>query len=104
MNYSEPANESAPTPLRLAGSLDAYAARALREELARALNEQTAFVVDLADVESCDFTTVQLLCAARRAAEEAGKRFSVTSLPECMGTVLASLGLSPEVFGSARKD
>lgn len=104
MNCSESGNDPASTTLRLAGSLDAYAAAALRDELSRALNERPALAVELSDVESCDFTTIQLLCAARRAAERAGKLFSTRSLPESVGSVLASLGLSPEVFGSVRKD
>jgi anti-anti-sigma factor len=91
-------------PLRVAGTLDAYAAAELRGALARALGERPELAVDLSGVESCDFTTIQLLCSARRSAGQAGKPFVVTALSEAVVEACAALGLSPEAFSAARKE
>lgn len=90
--------------LRLAGALDTYTAAELREALAQALREQARPAVDLSAVESCDFTTIQLLCSARRSAEQAGQPFVVTGLSEAVVEACAAFGLSPETFSAARKE
>ncbi len=87
--------------VRVAGVLDTYAAGALRDALARALGEQGALSVDLSDVESCDFSTIQLLFSARRGAGQAGKTFTVTALSEGVARTCAALGLSPQAFTGA---
>jgi anti-anti-sigma factor len=84
--------------LRIAGVVDTYAAAALYSQLGRLIEEQAAPAVDLSGVESCDFTAIQLLCAARRSAERAGKPFSVTALSEGVSRTCAVLGLSPEIL------
>lgn len=91
-------------PLRAAGALDTYAAAELRDALARALEERASLAVDLSAVESCDFTTIQLLCSARRSAGELGKPFVVTAFSEAVAGACAALGLSPEVFSAAREE
>jgi anti-anti-sigma factor len=91
-------------PLRAAGTLDTYAAAELRDALAQALGERAELAVDLAAVESCDFTTIQLLCSARRSAAELGKPFSVTALSEAVARACTALGLSPQVFSAAREE
>ncbi len=91
-------------PLRAAGTLDTYAAAELRDALARALGERASLAVDLAGVESCDFTTIQLLCSARRSARELGKPFAVTAFSEAVAGACAAVGLSPEVFSAAGEE
>jgi len=103
LNSSDPISNTL-SPLRLAGALDIYAAAGLRDELARALQQPATITIDLSDVESCDFTTIQLLCSARRSAEQAGKSFAVTSLSQGVSRACAALGLSPEVFAAKRSD
>jgi anti-anti-sigma factor len=87
--------------VKVAGVLDTYAAGALRDELARALREQGGLSVDMSDVESCDFSTIQLLCSARRSAGQAGKPFAVAALSDGVARTCAALGLSPHAFTGA---
>jgi len=91
-------------PLCLAGAIDIYSASRLRDELARALAELPSLTVDMSRVESCDFTTVQLLCSARRSADAQGRHFAVTSVPREVIETCAALGLSLESFGAKRSD
>ena len=91
-------------PLRVAGAPDTYAAAELRDRLAQALEERAELAVDLSAVESCDFTTIQLLCSARRSAGERGKPFKVTALSEAVAGACAALGLSPEALAAAREE
>ena len=91
-------------PLRAAGALDTYAAAELRDALAKALEERAELAVDLSAVEGCDFTTIQLLCSARRSAEESGKPFVVTAFSEAVAGACAALGLSPGMFSAAREE
>ena len=87
--------------LRIAGALDTYNATELRDRLSEALREQAALTLDLAGVESCDFSTIQLLCAARRTAEAAGKPLVVEGVSEGILSACATLGISPEIFSAA---
>jgi len=89
-------------PLRAAGAVDTYAAAELRDALARALEERAELTLDLSAVESCDFTTIQLLCSARRSAGELGKPFTVTALSEAVTGASAALGLPLDVFSGAQ--
>jgi anti-anti-sigma factor len=90
--------------LRIAGVVDTYAAAALYSRLGRLIEEQAAPAVDLSRVESCDFTAIQLLCAARRSAQGVGKPFSITALSEGVLRTCAALGLSPEVLSGPRNE
>lgn len=65
--------------LRLSGALDIYAAGALREILLQQIESTPAVELDLSAVDACDVIALQLLCAARKSAVGAGKRFSVVS-------------------------
>jgi anti-anti-sigma factor len=90
--------------LRLAGALDAYAAVELCDALSEALRDQAELAVDLSAVESCDFTTIQLLFSALRSAEQAGKPFAVTALSEAVLEACAALGVSCKAFSAAPKE
>lgn len=104
MNSSEFSTESAAGELRISGTVDTYGAARLREELLRAFAEHAALTVDLSAVEACDFTAIQLLCSARRSAQEVARPFAVTGVSEAVRRACAALGLSPRVFGAEGSD
>jgi len=84
--------------LRLSGAVDTYSATELRDQLALLLKEHATPSVDLSELEACDFTTIQLLFAARRWAEGAGKPFIVAGISDAVRRTCAELGLSPKLF------
>lgn len=83
-------------PLKIAGTLDIYAAAALRDALAQCLSRQSALAVDLSGVEACDFVALQLLCSSRKSAEAAGKPFALIAVSEAFVQTGSSLGLAPD--------
>ena len=85
-------------PLKIAGTLDIYAADALRDALAECLQRQSALAIDLSEVAACDFVALQLLCSARKSAEAAEKQFSLTAVSEAFIQASGSLGLASDQF------
>lgn len=78
------------------GSLDLRGASELRTELLDALTAHPSVAFDASDVTSVDAGAIQVLLAARRSAEQAGRDFSI--IAEAGGALpdtLARLGLTP---------
>jgi len=99
LNSSEYSLEpSAAGRLRIAGTLDAYGAAALRDALAQVVGDAPELNIDLSAVESCDFSAIQLLCAARASARQAGKPFHITGFSEEVRRACVALGLNPATF------
>lgn len=88
----------------MSGSLDVYCAVELCEALALAVSRQADPAVDLAGVASCDFTTIQSICAARRSANEAGKSLTITAVSEAVRETCAALGLPREMFSTEKSE
>ena len=85
-------------PLRLAGDLDIYAVDELRDALLSRVRTASVVALDLSGVTACDPAAVQLLCAARRSAEAAGKPFHVEQFSEPVARTCAALGLASEAL------
>jgi len=80
--------------IRLQGAIDIASAAELKRVLLEALAEGSEIQVDCERVEDLDVTAVQLLAAARHAADVAGKEFVLTSLPPAdVVSALAEVGL-----------
>jgi len=73
----------------------------LRDALRQALAGSSGLTLDLSAVDSCDFSIIQLLCSARRSAEQAGKRLAITALSEGARRACADLGIPPATFATS---
>jgi anti-anti-sigma factor len=85
--------------LRVEGSPDIYDAAVLHETLKQFLEAHSSMILDLSAIESCDITALQLLCAARRSAENTGKLFAVRSFSPGLVQAATGLGLTQEQIG-----
>lgn len=84
-----------PKRIVLDGELSIYRAAELREMLLAALSGVPADMeVDLAGVTEIDSSGVQLLLAARQAAQEAGHSLALVNHSEAVADVVALLGLN----------
>jgi anti-sigma B factor antagonist len=83
-------------PVLIDGAMSVYEAAEIRDTLGRAFREagETGVTLDLSAVESCDAAGVQIICAARRTAREAGTPFRVTATSEAVNRALRSAGLT----------
>lgn len=80
--------------IRLEGEVDIAAAAELRKLLLEACGSGREVRVVLRGVTDLDVTAVQLIWAARRAAEEAGVAFKLSgALPQSVSTALDHAGL-----------
>jgi len=81
--------------LKLSGRLDIYATETARTGLLEHFGVLKSMRLDLTALEGCDASGLQLLCAARKSAEQAGKSFKADLSPtvrEC----ISRLGLTPD--------
>jgi anti-anti-sigma regulatory factor len=78
---------------------DAAVSGGLRDALRDRLQAPGEIVLDLSEVDGCDLTALQLLCAAHKSAERAGRRFRVTRASAAILETSAELGLAPADFG-----
>lgn len=88
--------------LTLAGTLDIYSANELRAKLIQVLDSAEALSIDLSGVEGCDVTAVQLFCAARKSAINAGKPFQIVASSLAFDQARSALGVSVETFTAIR--
>lgn len=78
------------------GALDLRGAGELREALLAAMRGGKPVALDATAVTSVDAGIVQVLLAARRSADEAGRRFSIIADPgSALAEVLSRLGIAP---------
>jgi anti-anti-sigma factor len=89
------------TSLELTGDLDIDAAVEVHKALLAYLEHHARIWLDLSKIECCDAAGVQLLVAAQRSAEAAGKPFAIIAVTEAFTTVCASLGISSGQFIAA---
>jgi len=86
------------TELKVVGELNIFGAAEAYGFLTRVLSEQRDLRVNLAQVSEVDSSGVQLLLAAKRAAEKHGHSFELVAHSEAMLEVMELLQLS-HVFG-----
>lgn len=75
-----------------AGTLDLYAAEALRDGLLQILEQSAEPKLQLTGVESCDVACLQLLCAAARTAAAQGTPLAVAGRGEAVEAACRLLG------------
>ncbi len=77
------------------GGLTVYEAAAIRDELLACLDAHDGLTLDLEKVDECDLTGVQLLYAARLAAEAENKSFAIRGAAAHIDEAISQLGLEP---------
>jgi anti-anti-sigma regulatory factor len=85
--------------LKISGSLEIGAIDILHRALVDCLNRESAPEVDLSEVDACDASALQLLCAARKSAMQSDKPFRVVALSDGAMAAGAALGLPLEELG-----
>jgi anti-anti-sigma regulatory factor len=81
--------------IRLEGAVDIGSAAGLKEKLLRALSRKAGVRIEIASGAELDITAMQLLCAATRAARNAGVECTIASeAPEWLSGQLAEMGLN----------
>lgn len=75
-----------------AGTLDLYAAEALRDALLQILEQSAEPKIHLGGVESCDVACLQLLCSAARTAAGQGTPLTVDARGEAVEAACRQLG------------
>lgn len=81
-------------PLKIAGDLQLYSGMELRDALSDLVGNKPAPIVDLSEVESCDLAGMQILCAAIKTAESAGKQLTFSAISPSVVQCCRSIGLS----------
>ncbi|WP_271408706.1 STAS domain-containing protein [Pseudomonas sp. Q1-7] len=79
------------------GELNIYQAAHLKDELLAVLSNQSALDLDLADVEDCDSSGVQLLLLLKREARRQDKHLSLVNHSSCVTEVIELLNLVSEL-------
>lgn len=85
--------------LKISGSLDIGEIDMLHRALVDCFNRESAPEVDLSEVDACDASALQLLCAAQKSATRSNKPFRVVALSAGVMAAGAALGLPPEELG-----
>lgn len=86
--------------LGISGTLDIYAADELRSNLIQSLDSSKRITIDLSGVDGCDVTAIQLLCAARKSAAEAGKHLEFSATSSAFDETQSALGLPSRTFAN----
>lgn len=87
--------------LEIAGELDIYSSEELRARLIQATTSPTGVRLDLSSVTNCDVTAMQLLCAARKSAIDAGKSFHLSAVSESVEAARVALGINAAEFSNS---
>jgi anti-anti-sigma factor len=84
--------------LKIAGTLEIGVAEELHRTLRDFVSEESSPAVNLSEVDGCDTAALQLLCSARKPAEQFGKPFRLAGLSAAVRNASEALGLSlPDV-------
>lgn len=90
--------------IRLEGEMTIYEAISLRDLFLQCFERTDGLILDLTAVTECDTAGIQLLCAARKTAENHRKRFVVDGLSEPVSATLAASGIAVERILRAREE
>lgn len=86
------------------GPLTIYEAGSLHETFLSGFQNHKGMILDLRAVTDCDTAGVQLLCSARKTADQTGKKFSVDGIGPAVLKALDSCGLTPEKVFDPREE
>jgi anti-anti-sigma factor len=89
--------------LKISGTADMSAAEALRSALAASFEQDGSLDVDLSEVDECDSSAVQLLCAAHRSAERSGKSLRILAMSRAIAETGSALGLPMDELSFERR-
>ncbi|MFP4349722.1 MAG: STAS domain-containing protein [Thermodesulfobacteriota bacterium] len=78
------------------GPLTIYEVGALHQAFASGFKDRRGLLLDLNGVTECDTAGVQLLCSARKTAEEKDASFEVIGIAHAVLKALNACGLVPE--------
>ena len=85
--------------LKFSGSLNIQAAEPLKSALNEHVKTHSPIVVDVSEVESFDAIGIQLLCSARKTAEDSKKAFRIEGVTPVFSRALEEIGLGTEISG-----
>ncbi len=80
--------------LRLEGPLTVYEVGEMREVLLASMEKDRELVVDIAGINDCDTTGVQLLVSARKKAKKEKKKFFITGNSDAVRNAAERIGVS----------
>lgn len=78
------------------GPMTIYEVGTLHQAFASGFNDRRGFLLDLTRVTECDTAGVQLLCSARKTAEENEATFGIIGIAPAVLKALEACGLAPE--------
>jgi len=84
------------TALKISGEQTIRTAEELHKELADYLEQSSAVLLDLSDVDECDTAALQLIYSLRQAAIERKQRFEIIAVSPAVTETAAALGLRLE--------
>lgn len=84
--------------MAITGAITVYTVESLRDQLLERLNTDCELTVDLSGVDACDCAGLQLLCAARKSAEQTGKPLHFNPVPESILNAARDAGLETKEF------
>jgi anti-sigma B factor antagonist len=87
------------SPLKLSGSLNIQTAEPLKSTLVEYVKTHSPVLIDVSEVQSFDAIGIQLLCSARKTAEDAKKAFRIEGTTPAFTKALEEIGLRPETSG-----
>jgi phospholipid transport system transporter-binding protein len=81
--------------LQLPGPLEIYTVLDVRNLLLDAIQQKPAVNLDLSQVKACDAAGLQLLCAARKAAQSAARPLRIVCGSPSVLDACSAIGLDP---------
>lgn len=84
--------------IRLEGSLGIADMSTVWQQLAPLLESNTAFALDLTDINHCDAAGIQLLCALHQAGQADANRSVQITISDAIRTVAGQTGIDPQLF------
>ena len=86
------------TTIILKGDVNIYQSKQLKSLLIQSIDCNQPIRVDLSDINELDLTTMQLLLAVKKAAQEKNLSFSCKPISDKAQTILDNCAMSVELF------
>lgn len=84
--------------LKLEGKLTIYEAEALRESLKITLGDADILEFDISDVRECDTSVLQLLCSAKKSADQKDKKICIFMTSGAVRDAMTLTGITHEMI------
>jgi len=84
--------------IKLEGNLTVYEVGALKENLLSALKDVDLLEIDMADVRECDTSGLQILCSAKKTADQRSKRIVFPVIPKAIEDAMIKTGITHEMI------